>query len=401
METSIAVPVILSGNYPPVRIVPPVRNRVTSYYHFVDGIKPSANRPFLYFWHDTIPHIPYEFMPSGKAYAYPTKFPRGYNTKWSEDTWAITQAYQAFLLQVVACDKLLGAALDKLEKEGLFDSALIVVAADHGVTFEPGRDRRGEIDSPHFYEDVMSVPLLIKRPGQQQGRQLTMNVQTIDILPSVAQLLGVSIPHRVDGTSAYAESRSATSVKIVKGQWQLSSRKERREQKREGTADLVTFKMALKPPLPLDTVKWKEQIFGDGRSDPGALYHIGPFPELLGKELDQIPVRKEEGMKVAIDSSVYVNKHGTYVHYHPEAQTIPSFVMGRIELSSESKQPVPVALAVNNTIAATTFAERVKGDDFQFSALIPEEAFKRGRNYLVVSIVRSTDTGPVLIVPVR
>ena len=50
--------------------------------------------------------------------------------------------------------------------------------------------------------DMLPVPLFIKAPGQRQGRTVAdAHLQTIDILPTIADLLGVEIPWRVDGHS--------------------------------------------------------------------------------------------------------------------------------------------------------------------------------------------------------
>ena len=39
----------------------------------------------------------------------------------------------------------------------------------------------------------MSVPLFIKLPGQTEGRIDDRNVESVDILPTIADVLGISI----------------------------------------------------------------------------------------------------------------------------------------------------------------------------------------------------------------
>ncbi len=61
---------------------------------------------------------------------------------WSDRSWLVRQALQRHLLQVGYTDKLLGQLLNKLERSGLYDEALVVVVADHGVSFVPGEGPR-------------------------------------------------------------------------------------------------------------------------------------------------------------------------------------------------------------------------------------------------------------------
>ena len=66
-----------------------------------------------------------------------------------------------------AMDEALGALFDELRRLGRWDDTLIVVTSDHGEYF-------GEHDllehSKDVYEPVLRVPLLIKFPGQREGR---------------------------------------------------------------------------------------------------------------------------------------------------------------------------------------------------------------------------------------
>ena len=59
--------------------------------------------------------------------------------------------------------------LSKLRDAGLYERSLIVVAADHGVSFHSGDQRRDatETNAP----DILSVPLIIKEPRQREGNR--------------------------------------------------------------------------------------------------------------------------------------------------------------------------------------------------------------------------------------
>ena len=97
-------------------------------------------------------------------------------------------------------DTLLGQLIAHLKAARLYEKSLIVVTADHGVSFRP-HDNRRSITETNF-ADIMTVPLFVKAPFQQRGEILEHNVETIDILPTIADILDIRLPWSVDGDSA-------------------------------------------------------------------------------------------------------------------------------------------------------------------------------------------------------
>ena len=70
------------------------------------------------------------------------------------------QAHQRYLLQLGYVDTLIGRLLDRMEKEGLYDRALLVVTADHGVSFRPAGAGRA-VKRENFAE-VANVPMFVE-----------------------------------------------------------------------------------------------------------------------------------------------------------------------------------------------------------------------------------------------
>jgi arylsulfatase A-like enzyme len=77
----------------------------------------------------------------------------------------------------------------------MFDRAMIVVTADHGEQFE---DHGLWRHSNSLYQQLLHVPLIVKFPGQHEGRVVREPVGTIDIVPSIMKMLGGSC-ERCDG----------------------------------------------------------------------------------------------------------------------------------------------------------------------------------------------------------
>ncbi len=109
--------------------------------------------------------------------------------------------------EIAAWDGAFGALLDGLAAIGVRDSTVLVVLSDHGEEFqEHGKLKHGI----HLYDELLRVPLMIAGPGIAPGR-VTVQVQGVDVLPTVAALLGVPVPPGLPGQDLLAapESRPA------------------------------------------------------------------------------------------------------------------------------------------------------------------------------------------------
>ena len=133
----------------------------------------AVPRPTLWFKHVLLPHVPWQFYPSGRRYRRhaPEPIP-GLNGETGFGVpWLVKVSYQRHLLQLGLADRLLGELLARLRRLGLYGDALVVVVADHGIGFHVGMDRRSV--TPRNAQDLAPVPLLVKLPGQrrrQSGR---------------------------------------------------------------------------------------------------------------------------------------------------------------------------------------------------------------------------------------
>jgi arylsulfatase A-like enzyme len=95
-------------------------------------------------------------------------------------------------------DRDLGDLFAGLEERGLFDRALIVVTSDHG---EELREHGEFIHSQPYVED-MAAPLLVHLPGGRLGGTRRSGLtDSVDLLPTILELVGAEIPPHVQGAS--------------------------------------------------------------------------------------------------------------------------------------------------------------------------------------------------------
>jgi Sulfatase len=261
----------------------------------------------------------------------------------------VEQAYQRHLLQVQATDRLLGELLHRLHEVGIYDRSVVAVVADHGISFRLGHDRR--LVRPGNVQDIAPVPFLLKAPGQQRGRVSDRPLQTIDVLPTIADTLGVDIPWKVDGRSALAAPKPRRREIVAK------------KFKHTYPVDTPTYESAKRAALAR-----KLRLFA------GDIYAFGPRPDLIGRS---VPAG---GRRVVVD---------------PGSGFIPAHVAGAIE-DGRPGGGRTVAVAVNGRVAATgvTFTLE-EADDEQYSVIVPERSFNEGANRIQVLLVDGDELEPV------
>lgn len=161
---------------------------------FLDALQPTDD-PIFGYLHLILPHQPWTLREDGTLY----EFPAG-RTDYADDSqhdWPVRVFRQRHLLQAEYADRLLGTVLARLQEIDLYDDSVIVVVSDHGVSFRAGESSRSLTDANEA--SIALAPLLIKAPGQQDGAIDDGNVNTTDVTPTIARMLGLQLPWEADG----------------------------------------------------------------------------------------------------------------------------------------------------------------------------------------------------------
>jgi hypothetical protein len=149
----------------------------------------ASEQPTLHFMHAILPHRPWTSTPDGSTYVQ--EGDQAVVTTAPDDVWVARERAQRYALQVGALDREIGRVRARLERVGLWQKALVIMTADHGVNFEPGLQVR-EPEDGHQLDELYRVPLFVKRPGQTAGSVNDEPVETPDILPTILGALGSS-----------------------------------------------------------------------------------------------------------------------------------------------------------------------------------------------------------------
>ena len=99
-------------------------------------------------------------------------------------------------------DGQIGRLLDWLRDNGEYDDTLVLLTADHGQGLQDGLRRHGWSKHRLLFDWSIRVPLVIKLPGGEAGgTRVGDQVRSIDVTPTVLELLDLAPPADVEGLS--------------------------------------------------------------------------------------------------------------------------------------------------------------------------------------------------------
>lgn len=111
-----------------------------------------------------------------------------------------------YAAEVAYLDSQVGALLDGLEERGLLEETLVVITGDHGETFWEHGDFWNH--GLWLFDTTVRIPWILRFPeasGEEgiegAGRVLPGPVSTVDLLPTLCELLELEPPAPLDGVS--------------------------------------------------------------------------------------------------------------------------------------------------------------------------------------------------------
>jgi hypothetical protein len=343
-------------------------NEPRQYRNFVASIERS-DKPTFYFLHLLLPHQPWHYLPDGRKY---TDRGDGRNANgWTSEPWPPQLSRQRHLMQTGETDRLIGQVMRRLQEQGMWDDALLVVTADHGMSFKPNEYGR-RVATPGNVDQVLWVPLFIKHPGQQEGQSTDRNWEHVDLVPTVADLLGIRVPWKLDGVS----QAGAEEPRTRSGKWFFSKPGQRQE-----FAGPENFAKAMHGVT--------DTMVKAGNGYEG-WFQFGPHGDLVGRRPGQVGI--EEGSA----GSVKVDKLAEYGRVDPGSGLVPAQITGQVSLAAGVPARPALAVAVNGVIAGVSETFREKrdaqgsqpvGPPDKFSAMALDTLFKKGDNRLELYVI--------------
>ncbi len=175
--------------------------------HFSDQIVSEAkdflytkrDKPFFLYVPFNIPHYPLQATNAWRTY---------YRQALDQKEMPENRYHYAALVSTM--DEKIGEILGFLDALGVRENTLVVFLSDHGHSTEERAMFGGGSAGPYrgakfsLFEGGIRVPAIVSMPGRLPENEVRDQFATsLDILPTVAELSGVSLPagHRIDGKS--------------------------------------------------------------------------------------------------------------------------------------------------------------------------------------------------------
>ena len=347
--------------------------RGVSFQRFLSAIRRPADpgQRALYFVHVLIPHQPWKYLPSGRTYPE-RQFgePPSINGRWVDEPWRVQSTHQRHLLQVAVADRMIGDLIQRLRAAGLYDRSLLVVTADHGMAFEPGQPGRASVDGTTA-GPVLWVPLFIKRPGQRTPAATDVNWEHVDLVPTIADIMGFHVPWKMDGVS-WADPSAPRRTRTQKWFYPEPGRR----QVVEGPPNQAVALRGVTDRL----LRPQDGYLG--------WFKFGPHGDLVGRRVADIGVGSAAGTArvVGLDD---------YRHVDPASGSVPAHVAGRLTAPGPGVPPHPtVVAAVNGVVGGVSETFATAGSDpTWFSAVVADSLMRPGDNHLQLFLLETAGDG--------
>jgi hypothetical protein len=329
---------------------------------FIDEIgRDQTGQPTLYFMHALATHHPARWLPNGQRIANRRGIPGTRDGVWTDAEWLVAQHHHGHLMQAGLADGLVGRLIDRLKSAGMYDEALVIVTADHGISFRAGDRLRAF--SPSNAVDLASVPFIVKLPAGVRSREPgtidDANVETIDVLPTVADVLDAGIRWDLHGRSVIEAAAERPAKRF---HYEFASRRQMFR-----TDEIVRRRD--------EAVRRQTTLFGE---DAWPVFTLPELRGLIGQEVEAFGVMGETSLQLSIDNE------SSFDRVDVNAPESPAQLTGRIRGPAGETARVAVAVALNGRIVATT---RRWPSQSRWMAMLPPGSLQAGRNTVDAFIV--------------
>jgi arylsulfatase len=182
----------------------------------IDFVSNNKDHPFFLYWATPIPHVALQAPQKWIDY-YVSKF--GDEKPYLAETGYFPQRYPhaAYAGMISYLDDQVGILVHQLKELGIYDNTVIIFTSDNGPTFNGGSDSPWFDSGGPFRSDAgygkanvneggIRVPFIISWPGKINSGTESDHVSAFwDIMPTLCDIAGISIPKESDGISFLPE----------------------------------------------------------------------------------------------------------------------------------------------------------------------------------------------------
>ena len=325
-----------------------------------DRIRQVTGEPALHVVHVALPHFPWTLSQTGMTTSFSqARRPEDLDANAPGFDFRARVEYQMHSMQVGAVDALLSEVLDHLQGLPTWDETTLVVASDHGMNFTPPNLGRRRVTDANAAE-VYRIPLFIKEPGETEGEVRDDVARTIDVVPSLVDLLDVSVGGgwEFDGHSLYDGSEPTTSPRV--------------------SADVSEV-------LAIAAQRAAEFPYGGGWLGLAA---VGEFGDLVGRDVADFQAGAPSAYRATLADDPLLDDLPT------TDGMMPFLLAGSVVGGSREGPPPELLAAVNGRVAGVIGGYRSADDGWEFVGYVAD-LYREGSN--TVTLYEVERTGAIVV----
>ena len=294
----------------------------------VDAIARAANdlvsdpNPRVQVIHALVPHAPWRLTPDERV--APLSPAISTSNPDSED--GVRDEYQTFIHQLGAADAEILALIQTLKSNNRWDSTMIVLTADHGISFLPTLPQRHtDFVETDQADDIFRIPTFVKYPNQKVGSVSDCAISNLDLLPTILDVKRVTTSWEFEGKSVASTCPEGRERRVVSATG-------------ESTVMAGGF----------ETLVARADHYSTVVSDFGSMREVaavGASAELVGLEIDASQIAPEV-LKWTLNQKKMFNDVST-----KRGAKVPSLVTGIITLNGTLDEGVEGVIAIDGVAA--------------------------------------------------
>lgn len=299
--------------------------------------------------HALVPHAPWRITPDNRV----APLSPSISTSNPESDEGVRDTYQTFLYQVAAADNAILSAIAELKKAGRWDSTMVVVTADHGISFIPTLPQRHtDFTEEDAVNDIYRIPTFIKYPGQKSSAISDCPTTNLDLLPTIIETTGTKTSWTFAGRSLATKCPEGRTRRVVSATGETTVLKDGFEKAQERAAHYAEIVSNVGP------IKY--------------VAAVGSSAALIGKPIAAAEVNQQV-------SAWTVNQKRMFAEVtQVRGARVPSLITGLVRVSGSFDEGTEGIVAVDG-IAAGVIGELAGARGLiQYTALLDYSLFKEG-----------------------
>ena len=307
--------------------------------------------------HVLLPHHPYQLTPWGVSSVdawVPSAMPDPGDPRHER---AFAELYAMQAMQVAALDQMLGETIAHLQATGVWDTGTFVLVSDHGLDITAPNFTREA--TPENEDGILRIPMFIRAPGHTEPEVRDEPATTLDVLPSIIDLVGARVDWEMEGHSLFDGSEPGYDRLLSSDSFEDGLGYVERQQ--EGLIDR-----------------------DDATDGWSRLVAIGEQGDLVGTRVDDHAVG-------APSARSWTYAHGERLA-DPEAYANAVPVLLRGEVAGGAGAPSDLVVALDGVISGTLGGWVADGDHWRFTGLLGPEVEGGAREVVAYEVERNGAT---------